>query len=206
MSGERGYSLLELLLALALLGFITLAMAGGFRFGTRAWERSEDKVASIERIQGAQRILRTLLQGAVPRDLDPSQAGDPELFRGTGRSLSFVANASSTLGGGGAVRYRLLIEGIGERRNLVLAWRAAGSERRLAVLSAREISLAYARRDQTGRLIWAGEWLDQSGAPALVRVRASLEDGVWPDLIVRLRIMRDPSCLYNPDTFECRHA
>lgn len=206
MSGERGYSLLELLLALALLGFITLAMAGGFRFGARAWERSEDKVATIERIQGAQRILRTLLQSAVPRDFDPTIPGDPELFRGTGRGLSFVANASSTLGGGGAVRYRLQVEGDGARRDLVLAWRAAGGERRLVVLSAREISLAYARLDQTGRLIWAGEWLDQSGAPALVRVRATPDDGVWPDLIVRPRIMRDPSCIYNPDTFECRHA
>lgn len=206
MSGERGYSLLELLLALALLGFITLAMAGGFRFGTRAWEHSEEMVAAAERIQGAQRILRTLLQGAVPRDLDPSVPGDPGLFRGTGGRLSFVANASSMLGGGGAVRYRLQVEDGGERRDLVLVWRVAGGERRLVVLSAREISLTYARLDQTGRLVWAGDWLDQSGVPALVRVRARLEDGAWPDLIVRPRIMRDPSCIYNPDTFECRHA
>jgi hypothetical protein len=128
------------------------------------------------------------------------------LFRGTGRGLSLVANASSTLGGGGAVRYRLQVEGASERRNLVLVWRVAGREQRLVVLPAREISLAYARLDQTGRLIWAADWLDQSGTPALVRVRARLDEGAWPDLIVRPRIMRDPSCVYNPDTFECRHA
>ena len=88
--------------------------------------------------------------------------GDPELFRGTGRGLSFVANASSTLGGGGAVRYRLQIEGVGERRNLVLVWRVAGGEQRVVVLSAREISLAYARLDQSGRLLWTGDWLDHA--------------------------------------------
>jgi general secretion pathway protein J len=88
---EHGFSLLELLIALALLSFIAIAIAGGVRFGARAWEASDMKVDAIERVQGAQNLLRTLLQQTVPRDLDPGIAQDPDLFRGTRERLGFTA-------------------------------------------------------------------------------------------------------------------
>lgn len=210
MRGEQGYSLLELMIALALLGFIAIAIAGGVRFGARAWEASDAKVDAIERVQGAQNLLRTLLQQAVPRDLDPGIAVDPELFRGTSERLAFTAAAPSAFGAGGLRQFELRVERAQGGKRLVLAWRDQGSNERQAIVGgARELRFAYGTLDQNGSLGWTDDWSVQSGAPALVMIRAVFPDGSkarWPDLIVRTRIMRDPSCVYDADVFSCRHG
>lgn len=210
---NEGYSLLELLIALALLGFIAVAITGGVRFGSRAWEASDTSVAKIERLQGAQSLLRTLLQRAVPRDLDPAFPVDLDLFRGTIASLSFTADAPSSFGVEGATRFDLRVEGDAGARRLVLSWQSANlamAQRRQTLLDGAEtVTLAYAAPDQNGTLQWTEDWSTQSGAPALVMIRATFPRATklrWPTLIARTRIMRDPACVFDAATFVCRHA
>ena len=38
--GEAGFTLLELLISMTLLGLLMLVVLGGLRFGARAWERN----------------------------------------------------------------------------------------------------------------------------------------------------------------------
>lgn len=208
---EHGFSLLELLIALALLSFIAIAIAGGVRFGARAWEASDMKVDAIERVQGAQNLLRTLLQQTVPRDLDPGIAQDPDLFRGTRERLAFTAAAPSAFASPGLAHFELYVDDARGTKRLMLTWRGATgkAERQAIVDGARELSFAYGVLDQRGNLGWTDDWTVQSGAPQLVMIRAVFPDGSkarWPDLIVRTRIMHDPSCVFDADTFSCRHA
>jgi prepilin-type N-terminal cleavage/methylation domain-containing protein len=209
----RGFSLLELVISLALLGFIAVAMTGGIRFGARAWEASEQKVESVERLQGAQNLLRSLLQRAVPRQLDPSFAVDLDLFRGTASALTFTASAPSAFGAEGLTRFELRVEGEGAVQRLLLSWQgandAAPAKTRELVAGAEHIAIAYGLRDQNGAIRWSDSWSDQSGAPTLVMVRAVFPRGSnrhWPPLIVRTRITHDPFCVYNADTFGCANA
>lgn len=209
----RGYSLLELVIALALLGFIALATSGGVQFGARAWEASEAKVESIERVQGAQNLLRTLLQRAMPRELDPSFAVDLDLFRGSATALAFTASAPSAFGAEGLTRFELRVDGERGARRLVLSWQGAnkGGEARSQTLigGADSIAIAYGARDQGATVVWSDTWQDRSGAPALVTIRAAFPKGSgrsWPLFTVRTRITQDPLCLYNADTFGCPHA
>ena len=210
MRGDRGYSLLELLIALALIGFIAIAIGSGMRFGARAWERSDAKLDALVRVDGAQSLLRTLLGQAVPRALDPSIAGDPLLFRGTGERLQFSAVAPSAFAAKGIAQFVLSVEGGRDGKRLVLSWQGLNGphEREVILSGAREVTLAYGALDQHGTIDWTADWTEQSGAPALVRVRASFADAAtrWPDLIVRTRIMQDPECIYDADTFGCRHG
>lgn len=210
---EKGYSLLELLIALALLSFIAIAIAGGIRFGSRAWEVSETNVTAVERMQGAQALLRTLLQRAVPRELDPTFAVDLDLFRGTAAGVTFTADAPSSFGAEGATRFELRVEGDTGARRLVLLWQGANpmvAQRRQTLLDgAQDVTIAYAALDQNGAMQWTAEWGDQSGAPALVMIRATFSKSSkarWPTLIARTRIMRDPACVFDAATFACRHA
>lgn len=209
----KGYSLLELVIALALLGFIAVAMTGGIRFGARAWEVSEQKVESVERLEGAQNLLRSLLQRAVPRQLDPAFAVDLDLFRGTAEALTFTASAPSAFGAEGLTRFELRVEGDAPAQRLLLSWQgangAAPAKTQELVAGAERIDIAYAVREQTGGLRWRDSWSDQSGAPVLVMIRALFPKSSnrrWPPLIVRTRITHDPLCLYNADTFGCVNA
>lgn len=208
-----GYSLLELVIALALLGFIALATSGGIQFGARAWEASEAKVEAIERVQGAQNLLRTLLQRAMPRELDPSFAVDLDLFRGTATALTFTANAPSAFGAEGLTRFDLRVDGERGARRLMLTWQSAakGGEARSQTLisGAESIAFAYGAREQGATVAWSDAWQDRSGAPALVTIRAAFPKArgrSWPLFMVRTRITQDPLCLYNADTFGCPHA
>ena len=208
----KGYSLLELIIALALLSLITLAMSGGVRFGARAWDASEVDVAAVERVQGAQNLLRALLQRAMPRELDPTFAVDLDLFRGSAQSLSFTGGAPSAVASHGLARFDLRVEGQ-KTKQLVLSWQesvaAKAVRREVLIAGASTISFAYASREAQGGLRWLDSWRDQSGAPALVAVRASFPPGSaerWPPLLVRTRVTHDPLCLYNADTFGCPHA
>lgn len=208
----KGYSLLELVIALALLGFIAVAMSGGVRFGARAWEASEAKVEAVERVQGAQNLLRTLLSRAMPRELDPTFAVDLDLFRGTAGALAFTASAPSAFGAEGLTRFDLRVEGEAGTQQLVLAWqganRAVPSKSQTLIAGADAIAIAYGARDGDS-FRWTDNWSDQSGAPQLVMIRAAFPPGSgrrWPPLVVRTRITQDPLCLYNADTFGCPHA
>ncbi len=208
----RGYSLLELVIALALLGFIAVAISGGVRFGARAWELSDAKVEAVERVQGAQNLLRTLLQRAMPRELDPTFAVDLDLFRGTAGSLSFTAAAPSAFGAEGLTRFDLRVEGEPGAQQLLLSWQGANkalpARTQALITGASSIGISYAAREGSA-LRWTDRWMDQSGAPRLVTIRAAFPAKSaqhWPPLVVRTRITQDPLCLYNADTFGCPHA
>jgi general secretion pathway protein J len=206
-----GYSLLELLVALALISFIAVAIAGGVRFGSRAWETSDTKLSSVERVDRAQSLLRAVLEQAIPRALDPALAGDPLLFRGGPAQLRFVAQAPAAFGAYGLTQFTLRVSEARDGKRLVLSWPGVDGrpQAQTLVTQARAAIIEYGLRDQTGRIDWLSAWDEQPGAPALVRVRVTFNDPSqtrWPDLVVRTRITQDPQCLYDPDTFSCRYG
>ena len=92
MSARAGFTLLELLVAMTLLGLIGAMAAGGFRFGLAAWERgSETGMAATEASQ-ALKAVRRLLDGARPIPLRAQVDQEPAiLFTGTPDHVTFAA-------------------------------------------------------------------------------------------------------------------
>jgi len=67
---DRGFTLVELLIALSLIGLITLLLFSGLRLGTRAWEGVEttaDRTAEL-------RVARNFLERALVQALMNSMA------------------------------------------------------------------------------------------------------------------------------------
>jgi len=210
---EAGYTLAELLVVLALLGIMALLMAEGMRFGGRVWETASRKTHDMEAVSGSQALLRTVLQRIVPRSFDPSLPTDPDLFRATSSRMSFTALAPAAIEPGGLARFEISVRPAAVGQSLVIVWSPLSGPRRtqerVLVTDADNVTLLYARRDSSGTLEWHETWTDKTGAPDLIRIRvarAGRKDAAWPDLLVRPRISRDPSCIYDPVSFECRNA
>lgn len=115
----RGFTLVELLIALAMLGLITLLLFSGLRLGSRSWE-------SVERVAGQSDALR-FAHGLLARSLTQiraveatTDAGGRLVFAGDAGQLEFVAPLSDYLGLPGLYILRLGLEHRGAGRALVL--------------------------------------------------------------------------------------
>ncbi len=210
---ERGYTLVELLVVLALLGIMAVLMAEGMRFGGRVWETASRKTHDMESVSASQAMLRTVLQRIVPRSFDPAFAADPDLFRATASQMSFTALAPTAMEAGGLARFEISVRPEAAGQTLVITWSPLygpqGRQERILVTKAGSVALHYARRDASGTLEWRETWTDQTGAPDLISIRVSpsgQKGAAWPDLLVRPRISRDPTCIYDPVSFGCRNA
>lgn len=212
MRNERGYSLVELLVVLALMGLIAIAMSGGIRFGTRVWERTGVQVETLEQTQGAQILLRNLLSTVAPRLFDPGTPNE-DTFAGDRERMTFTAPLPPSLGGSGLARFTLSATRQGNTTQLQIAWQprhgAQSQSKQLLLQGTGAIAFSYAAANPAGAIVWTDSWAADAGTPALIRIRADFAQfGAmrWPDLIVRARIDRDSSCIFDPVSFECRRG
>lgn len=205
MRAQAGYSLVELLVVLALLGLIAVAISGGMRFGARVWERTEAAVANVEQARGGHAYLRNLLSHVYPR---AASAGQGEAFLGTRDRIAFLSSPS---GSGGVARFVLRTQRVGTGIALILSQAAergpAGEQENALLSGAKEIAFTYGEI-KDGAVAWADDWQGRAELPALIRVRVIFADGRarWPDLIVRPRIDRAATCIYDPVSFDCRNG
>lgn len=116
---QNGFTLIELIIALALVALITVLLFSGLRLGSRAWDGVDTVAERNAELRSARGFLdRTLSQA---RDLVLRyDAQDHQVFAGDATSLEFVAPLSEHVGIPGLYVLRLGLEGGGKDLNLVL--------------------------------------------------------------------------------------
>lgn len=193
---HSGFTLLELLVALVLLGLLVVGLTEGVRAGlglrdaqTRRLDRTADLDASM-------RLLRNLLTDLPVRPggnrLIATEAGAG--LRGEPDRIGFVGELPTGIGTTRLADMTLYVD----QARLVLAWQPHRRERwlgppappiRTVLLDGVErLRLAYWGGAAPGRPAqWRGEW-QAPVAPALIRVRLVFPQNDprrWPDLIVQ---------------------
>jgi general secretion pathway protein J len=205
--GERGFTLLEMLIAMTLLGLLMLGLFGGLRLGARVWEATDARSADRARVEAVQRFIRTYLGQARPLAAADRTGGDLVAFVGRSGGLDFTATLPAHLSAGGFEHVALsLAEGDRDGRRLVLehgklrrhedgrAELFELDEPETAVLldnvAAAEFSY-YGVRGRGGDAEWTDRWDDEDRLPLLVRIRIEFPESdrrTWPELTVALRI------------------
>jgi general secretion pathway protein J len=114
-----GFTLMELLIALSLVGLIMMLLFGGLRLGSRSWEGIEQRVQRTEEVRLARSFLqRALLQARkVNWTLERRRFS---LFFGSDHQLEFVTPLSSYVGLPGLYVVRIALVDHEERKDLVL--------------------------------------------------------------------------------------
>ena len=117
---QGGFTLVELLVVFALFALISIMLAGGLRFGLRAWEAGRERAEPTNEIELAQNLLRReLSQAAAPRDDgDAARAfvGDPD-------RLAFSGPLPAPAAAGEPYAFLLRAAGGAGRTDLALQWR-----------------------------------------------------------------------------------
>jgi general secretion pathway protein J len=188
---ERGFTLLEILVALAVLGLLMVGLTAGVRAGLALWQAQSRRVGETAEIDAAARTLRTLLSGIATPPSSGAGAGAAK-FAGDDHRLSLIGDLPTGLGT--TERANIDLELVGSR--LVLSWTPHRHEVSSApppkpivtelVGGVARFNIAYwapAGTDQPAG--WQARW-DGPQLPELVRVRLGFAKGDrrrWPDLI-----------------------
>ncbi|MEM7569577.1 MAG: prepilin-type N-terminal cleavage/methylation domain-containing protein [Pseudomonadota bacterium] len=92
---QAGFSLLELLVAVTIMGLLGSLMAAGIRFGLNAWTSGSARLENTSEHYATVALLRRQLSGAAPRVLkkqnDQGRSQAVAAFWGTRDQVTFVA-------------------------------------------------------------------------------------------------------------------
>lgn len=93
--GTSGFTLLEMVVTLTILGFILLIIFGAFRLGISAWEKGESSREEYQKVRAVSQLVSRQLKSIVPYKIKTEKAeGDYLAFQGRARSLKFVSALS----------------------------------------------------------------------------------------------------------------
>jgi general secretion pathway protein J len=202
VTAERraGFTLLELLIAITLLGLLMAGLLGGLRLGARAWDRSADRLDESGRLLAVHGFLTDRLSNAMPIYVQGAESGDALAFAGEADRLTLVTTLPDQLGPG-LHTITLGLAGDEPGRDLVMAWQPfrldenglemaiAGGGRRVLLNDVAGLTLGYfGAPDPGAEPTWHEVWQGEELLPTLIRLELDLgEDSPrrFPDLIVR---------------------
>ena len=193
---RRGFTLLELLVGMAVFALMASVVLGGIRLGLKSWDAAAARSEAVDEIRVVHALLRRQLSSALP--LATSHSGGWSLvFEGDSRSVRFVSELPGYVSGGGIHIVTLGMRPGEDGDDLVLSWRPLhaldeNAEPQRAVLAHKvtEIRLDYFGARTRGALPqWSDSWRDSRSMPRLIRL--ALESGqkeLWPELVVSLDV------------------
>jgi prepilin-type N-terminal cleavage/methylation domain-containing protein len=186
---EDGFTLLEILVSLIVLGIISVAVAHSIKFGISADDMEIRLIHRSQDMERLDRVIRGLIEHA-----SPPVSNEDRPFSGEEHRLSFVTELPDEPEDQPVRRARVAI-GVNDQLHLVVRWQPSAHAVPLSEPTEPSeilISTGFARVDISYRHVaseggnWAATW-DQSSLPALVRLHFVSNDPAkrWPDIIVR---------------------
>ena len=93
--GRQGFTLVELLIAMAIVGALVAIAFGGLRVAVSSWRQGEDRAEAHQHVRSVALILARAVSASYPYLASRSQGPDPVvLFAGTETKLEFVTQAA----------------------------------------------------------------------------------------------------------------
>jgi general secretion pathway protein J len=214
--GQSGFTLVELLVALALFSLLVTVLFNNVHFGLQAWKHGGGRAEDIQHMMVSQELLRRMIGDIYPMYVTDAAAGPRIDFDGTKDALNLLASAPTSANTGGRFRFKLSVERRSGESDLVLSAipelaRSQDTAMGTRTVLLRDIDHAdfsyFGRQAGERNPQWGEIWSKRNEMPALVRVRIAFRSGdarSWPDLVVAPRATADVSCVYDPLTMRCR--
>jgi general secretion pathway protein J len=218
MRSQRGFTLIELIVAMALLGTMMVLMYAGLTFSLKGW----DAGAANGQRTADRRIGENFLRRELT-ELFPMRWKDPMVLRlafdGETQRLRFVSDRPPGVTDGGLSLVGLEVEAAasGGARNLVMRRampdddakdfgpldHAAGT---VIIAGVDSVAFSYfgAETDFTDPK-WTDAWTYAGRVPLMVRMRIRTTEGaVLPEMVVRVSLGEEAGCLENSFQRLCR--
>jgi len=190
---QSGFTLLELLVALVVLGFLMVGMALWLHLGIRLWDRQQRELDAIGELDATGRALRGLIE-----QMDPGGKLEMSDIDGTAHTLSFTTRLPAAAGASPAPRAEVMLL-VDPLHRLLLRW--TPSPHAVSLVAARpnetvllngvdHIQISYQPRAPGAP--WQTVW-QYPIPPLLVRIHiafAPSDPRNWPDLVAMPMLTR----------------
>jgi general secretion pathway protein J len=183
---ERGFTLLEILVALVVMGFLMIGLSQGTRFGLQALAMQSRDIDRYGDLDAVDRTTRRLIAR-----MDPGSATRNATLRGTASSVAFTSDLPMAASGGSASRADMLLI-VDASHRLTLRWTphlhatrfgpAPRPQEAELLQGVDRIEFGYW---QTGGSNWQAAWTGRD-LPALIRLRIvfpTQDPRSWPDIV-----------------------
>jgi prepilin-type N-terminal cleavage/methylation domain-containing protein len=199
-SDEYGFSLVELLIALAILSLVVVTVTSTFGYAERVLQLMTDAAYQLDDIT----LIRRLLVDALGQLTSSGGMEQQTRFLGERNGFTIAATGPRILGSAGPIT--LKVEAA-QRGGLTIAWQnlpesgsGTGFTRRLVAADYRVWLSYYAA--STG---WTTVWSDAGYAPSLLRVEFARKGGEDTDLglTIPIRPVRPAACAIRPSVKGC---
>ena len=220
-TGATGFTLLEMLVGLTLLGVLLILVYSALNLGLRAWDAGEKQVSDASHQRIVQSFLRRELGQVFPvrwRGIVESKIA----FEGGKQDIKYVTtlNLGAAIKEGGLQWAHLYLadderEGV-RRKSLFLKREAfdllakdwtglddAKPTRLVEGVKELEISYLGSENDTTDPK-WTGEWNNPARVPLAIKISIKTDLGrEVPDLVVALRLGEEAGCYDNAFQRQC---
>jgi general secretion pathway protein J len=210
---DRGFTLLEVLVAVVIMAVIMTTAFGALRLGGRSWEAGVVRASGNETFRAVADLLRRQVSQVIPLTW-PDDTEKSIAFEGTSGQLRFVAPAPQQYRHAGLFEYGLAAQRQGLDTNLVLsyipfnpdaeAFQTPASHQQLRLVEGlQRVSFDYFGSPANAAGVrsrisneppsWHRRWdADAQSFPDLIRVRMEVNEGQqpWPDLYLALPASR----------------
>lgn len=164
----RGFTLLEVLAALVVLGLIIILLAHSVDFALGSWKRLATELTAHDELEPVDRAVRRLIE-----QMDPGDPGWPPVFEGRAHSLLFATQMPDVPAGEAEV-----VLGTDGGHRLVLTWHSrlewpAVQHESVLLEGVERLDVQYLQPENS---VWLDSWSLHS-LPALVRVRVVFRQG-----------------------------
>ncbi|MBI2217624.1 MAG: prepilin-type N-terminal cleavage/methylation domain-containing protein [Candidatus Rokubacteria bacterium] len=182
--GERGFTLLELIIALAIVAALLAVAFGGLRVALAAWRQGEERAEVHQHARGVALALARALGGAYPYAGTRGEAPELEILFGGEVGRVELVTQSPPFAASVPIAFTAMVVELdeGEQRGLVIRQRALPNRNPFtdATVVLRDpsvTSLAIAYLDESGS--WRDEWdvENEKEMPRALRVTLGTEIG-----------------------------
>ncbi len=199
---QTGFTLLEILIGMSLLGVMMLLLFGSLRICVQNWDAGEDKIAQAGQAAIIQNFFINHLQNLLPLQDNFSEVKQFS-FQGDASHIQFVSTMPASAGRLGLQIFTIALDNPkATSGSLTVSMRPFfpvtnggtdwKTEKVVILKDVKQLIFSYYGLDDqkpAEPALWQAVWLDKKETPLMVGISIGFLNGiVWPEIVVALKV------------------